>query len=111
MSYTFPNDSDERALNILREYRASLDNYDYRKWSRDWFDDMSYSKWATDEIIKYAQDNLNKRSVLGSVVEIHQIFLDYSCDGNPANPSEPMYIFQIAERTADCILDILYAYG
>ena len=111
MSYVFPNDTDEKALNIIKEYRASLDD-PLHKWPVEWFDDMSYSRWATNEIIKYAQDHLNDQTytVLKSVHEIHQLFLEYSCIGDDCNPSEPMYIFQIAERTADCILDILYAY-
>lgn len=113
MGWVFPNDDDERVLNILRDYRAGLE-YDPRNkslgWPREWLEEMSYSRWATDEIIQYVQDHWCEQSAIKSVHEIHQMFFEYSCDGEIANPSEPMYIFQIAEQTANCILDILYAY-
>lgn len=111
MSYVFPNDTDEKVLNLIKEYRADLENPKHR-YPAAWLEDMSYSRWATDEIIKYVQKHMNdpQYTAMKSVHEIHQLFLEYSCYGDIVNPSEPMYIFQIAERTADCILDILYAY-
>ena len=113
MGFVFPNDEDEKTLNILTDYRMNLENdpcNSSKKWPKEWFEEMSYSRWATDEIIKYVQDHLGSQSAIRSVHEIYQLFLDYSCDGDAANPSEPMWIFQIAEHTANCILDILYAY-
>lgn len=97
---------DQRMINVIREYIASLDEPLSKKWPEMEFDKASYSMWAASEVLVYVLANPDK-TVIRCVEEISDMFMQYSC--RSFHISEANFIFEIAHQTASDILEILYA--
>ena len=91
------------AIIVLQEYLADHEKPGRYSWRKDYFEQRSYSRWATKELIRRVQ--IKKKTPPIMVIEdFIQEMDNYSCK----KPSSS-FMFSVAKDTAEDIYDIFLA--
>lgn len=95
--------SNDYILSVIRGYADEYLKEPRRRMLKDWFKQVSYSRWAVDEILKRIEKNGSTPPVL--IVEDFIRKMDvFSCRNRRAG-----IIFSVAHDMAENILDVLIA--
>ncbi len=95
--------SNDYILSVIRGYADEYLKEPRWRISKDWFKQISYSRWAVDEILKRIEKNGSTPPVL--IVEDFIREMDvFSCRNRRAG-----IIFSVAHDMAENILDVLIA--
>lgn len=95
----------ERMIQAIKEYWFDLDTYT-NTWPSSKFREMSYSRWAVDEILSLIYMN-PEWSPMKAIEEFRSKMAEYRVA--PTHYKENIEIFEIAELTAMDLEDILIA--
>lgn len=96
---------DQRMIDAIREYRASLSDPE-GNWPDSEFDKMSYYRWGVDEVLINVLAH-PEWTVAKAVDDIRNRFYEYSAMST--SYYEANYIFEIAYNAATDISDIIFA--
>ncbi len=100
-SFIFGRDSmNEKTILLIQECIQEMHNFDIR-WKKTDFKQLSYSKWAAEEILR----DIEREKSTPPLVVIENFIRkmdEYSCMNEKAS-----FIFSAAHDTAEHILDLL----
>lgn len=89
---------------VIRDYMSKLSEPMYG-WRKDRFEQCSYTRWATKEVLRCIREQKNTPPII--VVEDFIRRMDVYACANPDNS----YIFSIAHDVGEDILDIFLTMG
>ncbi|WP_297183047.1 hypothetical protein [uncultured Phocaeicola sp.] len=90
-------------LSVIREYADECLKEPVWHISRDWFKQISYSRWAVDEILKRIEESKFTPPIM-VVEDFIRKMDDFSCKNKKTS-----IIFSVAHDMAENILDVLIA--
>lgn len=97
----------QRSIDLIVEYREELGE-PAPNWPKSDFDDLSYSRWAVDEILSLVMTNTNKTPY--SIIEEFKYNMNEGYTKYSRFPNIEK-VFHIGYSVAEDLLERLYAMG